>query len=148
MTASKKPRAKKSAPPAATGPTCEWFANCGQPATGTTPHPVLSAVPTCDRCHQFATGKPRAPAVKLACIATGDRVRSYDFEPRPGRGACYVEGAVCGVNPERNVYAISCSVDVFDGVDMAGSAASRVGKIIFSPMELVVGEYPGRITRL
>ena len=142
----KKSAPKKSAKPAA-GPTCEWFAGCGKPATGTTPHPVLSAVPTCDRCHEFATGAPRAPAV-AAAIVKGDRVRSYDFEPRPGRGACYVEGKVIGVDPDRNNYAIMCSVDVFDGVDMAGSERSRVGRVVFACMELMLGEYPGRIERL
>lgn len=40
----------------AQAPVCGWFLNCGRPATGTTPHPVLGEVPTCDRCHGFATG--------------------------------------------------------------------------------------------
>jgi hypothetical protein len=35
---------------------CQWFARCTNAATTTTPHPVLGNVPTCDRCHQFATG--------------------------------------------------------------------------------------------
>ena len=34
---------------------CQWFLRCGRPATGLTPHPVLIQVPTCDRCHKFAT---------------------------------------------------------------------------------------------
>jgi hypothetical protein len=34
---------------------CEWFAMCKRPATGTTPHVVLGQVPSCDRCHAFAT---------------------------------------------------------------------------------------------
>lgn len=34
---------------------CQWFARCGRPATCTTPHPVLGDVPTCQRCHDFAT---------------------------------------------------------------------------------------------
>jgi len=44
---------------------CEWFAMCKRPATGTAPHfaicndtnkvVVLGQVPTCDRCHAFAT---------------------------------------------------------------------------------------------
>lgn len=33
---------------------CAWFAGCGRPATGTTPHPILGDVPTCDRCAAFA----------------------------------------------------------------------------------------------
>lgn len=33
---------------------CEWFALCENPATGTTPHPILGAVPTCDRCAKRA----------------------------------------------------------------------------------------------
>jgi len=33
---------------------CQWFLRCGAPATGTTPHPILGAVPTCDRCAHFA----------------------------------------------------------------------------------------------
>ncbi len=35
-------------------PACEWFAGCGRPATGTTSHPVLGDVPTCDDCARFA----------------------------------------------------------------------------------------------
>jgi len=35
-------------------PTCRWFARCGRPATGTTPHPILGQVPTCARCDAFA----------------------------------------------------------------------------------------------
>jgi hypothetical protein len=38
---------------------CAWFAYCENPATGVTPHPVLGDVPTCDRCHKFATGQDR-----------------------------------------------------------------------------------------
>lgn len=38
---------------------CRWFARCGRPAAGTTSHPVLGEVPTCDRCHKFATGVER-----------------------------------------------------------------------------------------
>ena len=29
---------------------CEWFAGCTNAATHAEPHPVLTAVPTCDRC--------------------------------------------------------------------------------------------------
>jgi hypothetical protein len=34
---------------------CQWFAYCTNEATGTTPHPILGDVPTCDRCHRAAT---------------------------------------------------------------------------------------------
>jgi hypothetical protein len=34
--------------------TCQWFLRCSQPATGTSPHPILGAVPTCARCAHFA----------------------------------------------------------------------------------------------
>jgi hypothetical protein len=38
---------------------CGWFAGCGRTATGSTPHPVLGSVPTCDRCRAFATGEAK-----------------------------------------------------------------------------------------
>lgn len=38
---------------------CRWFALCDREATGTTPHPILGDVLTCDRCHKFATGQER-----------------------------------------------------------------------------------------
>lgn len=34
---------------------CHWFARCDRPARQITPHPVLGDLPTCDRCHEFAT---------------------------------------------------------------------------------------------
>jgi hypothetical protein len=30
---------------------CQWFARCGNDATTTRRHPVLGAVPICDRCN-------------------------------------------------------------------------------------------------
>ena len=42
---------------------CEWFAGCKNPATGSTPHPVFpNGVPTCPKCHKFATGEERGIA--------------------------------------------------------------------------------------
>lgn len=38
---------------------CRWFVRCTNHATGVTPHPVIGKVPTCDRCHKFATGEVR-----------------------------------------------------------------------------------------
>jgi hypothetical protein len=43
---------------------CMWFAGCTAKATGTTPHSILGPVPTCDRCHKFATGETRVKAVR------------------------------------------------------------------------------------
>lgn len=34
---------------------CHWFLNCTRDARNMTPHPVLGELPTCDRCHAFAT---------------------------------------------------------------------------------------------
>jgi len=45
---------------------CEWFLLCTNPATGTTPHPILGDVPTCDRCHKFATDEERTVALTNA----------------------------------------------------------------------------------
>jgi hypothetical protein len=57
---------------------CGWFAGCGRPATGTTPHPILGEVPTCDRCAAFA-GHPRVTGpwytvVEFNTEADGTRV--------------------------------------------------------------------------
>jgi len=41
---------------------CRWFAKCDRLATGTTPHPVLGDVPTCDRCHSFGSAGLQRPA--------------------------------------------------------------------------------------
>lgn len=41
------------------GKRCRWFLRCTNTATGSTHHPVLGSVPTCDRCHKFATGQTR-----------------------------------------------------------------------------------------
>jgi hypothetical protein len=33
---------------------CEWFARCNNEATTTVDHPILGAVPACERCAYFA----------------------------------------------------------------------------------------------
>lgn len=38
---------------------CAWFLGCRDRATGTTPHPILGDVATCDAHHRFAGGDPR-----------------------------------------------------------------------------------------
>lgn len=32
---------------------CEWFAMCANAATTTREHPILGAVPICDRCDAY-----------------------------------------------------------------------------------------------
>lgn len=56
---------------------CQWFVFCGVVATGLTPHPVLGQVPTCDRCHRFASGGADRAIMPgtLLTDATGDRYR-------------------------------------------------------------------------
>lgn len=34
--------------------TCRWFLRCTNPATTTAQHPILGAVPCCDKCADFA----------------------------------------------------------------------------------------------
>ncbi len=36
---------------------CGWFMNCKREATGVTAHPVLTYVPTCAKCAEFAGGE-------------------------------------------------------------------------------------------
>jgi len=36
-------------------PVCQWFAGCQSKAVARTSHPTLGTVPTCARCHNFAT---------------------------------------------------------------------------------------------
>jgi len=52
---------------------CRWFVACLNPATGTTPHPVLGEVPTCDRCHAFATSTPRGARGVAEIVSRPDR---------------------------------------------------------------------------
>lgn len=49
---------------------CGWFALCRKPATGYTKHPVLGSVPTCTRCHYFATDECRVSVRSAALRAT------------------------------------------------------------------------------
>lgn len=35
---------------------CQWWVMCGNPATKFEPHPILGAVPICDRCAALVAG--------------------------------------------------------------------------------------------
>lgn len=39
---------------------CQWFAKCDHQATVMEPHPILGAVPTCERCSAFIHDKKEA----------------------------------------------------------------------------------------
>ena len=83
--------------------------------------------------------------------AVGDTIRGYDFKPMVGRNDCYVEGVVERVTDEvgYKAFKVTCTRDVFDGVDnKKGEKGSRVGKIVFIPMEVSFMEYDARIINL
>jgi hypothetical protein len=48
---------------------CRWFIRCDAPAVTTLPHPILGAVPVCQRCHdkiqalEAASRAPNRPVV-------------------------------------------------------------------------------------
>ena len=81
----------------------------------------------------------------------GDTIRGYDFKPMVGRNDCFVEGVVERVTDEvgYKAFKVTCTRDVFDGVDnKKGEKGSRVGKIVFVPMEVSFMEYDARIINL
>lgn len=81
----------------------------------------------------------------------GDTIRGYDFKPMAGRNDCYIEGIVERVTDEMGykAFKVTCTKDVFDGVEnKKGDKGSRVGKIVFIPMEVSFMEYDARIINL
>jgi len=83
-------------------------------------------------------------------ITCGDRIRSYDFEPIPGRGRCYVEGTVVKITdaPGYNAFVIDVDCDVFDD-NVILFEEGRVGMKIFAPIACSEwSEYEGRITKI
>jgi len=78
---------------------------------------------------------------KFEGFKVGEKIRAEDFEPCPGRGACYIEGGIVAVNRAGNSqrpyshYVISISKDVFDGVEQLDLSHSRLGDIGYVPME-------------
>jgi hypothetical protein len=85
---------------------------------------------------------------KIASV--GDIIRAYDFKPMYGRSDCFVEGTVEAITNETGykAYKITCINDFFDGKFRKGVRSSRVGKIVFVPMEVSFMEYDGRILNL
>lgn len=81
----------------------------------------------------------------------GDTIRGYDFKPMVGRNDCYVEGTVEGMTTETGykAFKVTCTKDVFDGIEnKRGEKGSRVGKVVFVPMEVSFMEYDARIINL
>lgn len=80
----------------------------------------------------------------------GQTIRGYDFKPMAGRNDCYVEGVVESFSTEMGykAFKITCTKDVFDGEIKTKGKGSRVGKIVFIPMQVSFMEYDARIINL
>jgi hypothetical protein len=80
----------------------------------------------------------------------GQIIRAYDFKPMAGREDCFVEGVVERVTTEAGfkAFKVTCTKDVFGGEVQPKGKHSRVGKIVFVPMEVSFMEYDARIINL
>jgi hypothetical protein len=76
----------------------------------------------------------------------GDRIRAYDFQPIPGRGACYIEGPVIAISDEMgfDAFVVSCEIDKFGGE----FSDSRVGCKIYVPHQIGITEFEGRVEKI
>ena len=72
----------------------------------------------------------------------GEMVRSYDFQPMPDRGECYIEGIVFA--KDDGLFSIAVQNRVFDG----NVEPVEVGEIVRTPFELMMMEYEGRIQKI
>ena len=89
--------------------------------------------------------------MKFAGVADiNDIIRAYDFKPMAGRNDCFVEGEVHAINSEMGykAYKINVTKDVFDGQVQPKGDESRVGRIVFVPLQVSFMEYDGRIMNL
>jgi len=80
----------------------------------------------------------------------GDVIRGYDFKPMEGRNDCFAEGVVERVTNEPGyaAFKITCTKDVFDGEVQPKGKHSRVGRIVYIPLEVSFMEYDARIINL
>jgi hypothetical protein len=87
---------------------------------------------------------------KMLKVNVGDVIRAYDFKPMVGREDCFVEGTVERVTNEQGyvAYKITCTKDYFGENVPKGAKGSRVGKIVFVPVEVAFMDYPGRVINL
>lgn len=84
-------------------------------------------------------------------IEVGDLIRAYDFEPCPGRADMYVVGIVKEIGWIRNEYigyTIDCVYDSYDKCSTNKSATSRVGKEVYVPVQVMIREYDGRVSKV
>jgi hypothetical protein len=89
--------------------------------------------------------------MKAEKFEKNDVIRSYDFKPMFGRPDCFVEGRVIELTTEPGYRAIKIRVlvDEFDGKRFEERGyGSRVGEIVFVPLEVSYNEYPGRVMNL
>lgn len=80
----------------------------------------------------------------------GQIIRGYDFKPMAGRNDCYVEGVVERITtePGYKAFKITCTKDVFDGEVQPKGKESRLGRIVYIPLEVSFMEYDARIINL
>jgi len=89
--------------------------------------------------------------INLPAIAVGDLIRAYDFEPIPGRPDMYVVGIVKEIGWIRNEYigyTIECVYDTMYKVAGANEICSRVGRTVYVPVQLMIMEFDGRVTKI
>lgn len=89
---------------------------------------------------------------KYEGFQVGDQIRAEDFEARPERGPCHVEGQITAVCREGTRefpfahYVIFGTRDVWCGEELTGEH-SRLGVEVRVPMESSM-DWDGRVTRL
>ena len=83
-----------------------------------------------------------------AKIEVGDLIKAYDFEPIPGRPDMYFVGIVKEIGWIRNEY-IGYTIDVvYDSLTKECPKASRVGRTGYVPVQLMIMEWDGRVTKV
>lgn len=85
--------------------------------------------------------------LKFEHIRPGSKVKAYDFEPLEGRPECAVEGFVIGHDKTtmEHFLTLACTRDLL--AEAEGSQHSRVGHLIFVPMEASM-DYDERVVVL
>lgn len=88
---------------------------------------------------------------KFQGFKTGDRIRAEDFEGRPERGSCHVEGVIQEVNLQGTWsqqfahYLIKVTRDIWGGESV--KQGSRVGTLVAVPMQ-TSSDWDRRVTSI